>query len=108
MLLDREIHGLGFALACDFLKELGFLEFCKPDVHLKKILSGLGLSESDEDYLIFKSIVRIAKHNGKKPYEIDKLFWLIGSGYFHFDGIQIGRHADDFVVLAKKRLGCQG
>jgi len=32
MLLAREIHGFGFALACDFLKELGYRNYPKPDV----------------------------------------------------------------------------
>ena len=108
MLLDSEIHGLGFALACDFLKELGFLNFCKPDVHLKKILVGLKLSDSSEDYPVFKAIVRIAKNNGKKPYEIDKLFWLIGSGKFYGkftdDSISVGKHAEEFIRYAQPRL----
>lgn len=35
MIISNEIRGVGFALACDFLKEIGFLSFGKPDVHLK-------------------------------------------------------------------------
>jgi len=43
LLLDAEIEGLGFALACDFLKELGYTSFSKPDVHLRDIFTGIGL-----------------------------------------------------------------
>lgn len=104
MLLNKEIHGLGFALACDFLKELGYQDFCKPDVHLKRILVALKLADSSDDYEVFKSIVRIARNNGKKPYEVDKLFWLIGSGRFYDDGLSIGRHADDFIAYTHDHL----
>jgi len=37
MLLEKEIDGYGFALACDFLKESGYNMYCKPDVHLLDI-----------------------------------------------------------------------
>ena len=37
MLLSREIEGFGFALSCDFLKEMGYVNFPKPDVHLRDI-----------------------------------------------------------------------
>jgi len=105
MLLANEVYGIGFALACDFLKELGYLDFCKPDVHLKKILPTLRLSKSNNDYAIFKAIVRIARSNGAKPYAVDKTFWLIGSGNFYADDIKIGRHSDDFIDFAKNRAG---
>ncbi len=38
MLLSFEVDGIGFPLACDFIKDLGYLNFCKPDVHLKTIV----------------------------------------------------------------------
>lgn len=78
-LLEREIHGLGFALACDFLMECGWPEYAKPDVHTKKILSGTGLADGT-DFGTFKAIRLIAKHIGERPYAVDKLIWLAGSG----------------------------
>lgn len=42
MLLEKEIFGFGFPLACDFLKELEYYQYGKPDVHLKNILRGRG------------------------------------------------------------------
>ena len=105
MLLANEVYGIGFALACDFLKELGYLDFCKPDVHLKKILPALQLSQSNRDYAIFKAIVRIARSNDATPYAVDKTFWLIGSGNFYADDIKIGKHSGDFIDFINNRTG---
>jgi hypothetical protein len=44
MLLAQEIDGFGFALACNFVKELAYENFSKPDVHVKDIFWALGLS----------------------------------------------------------------
>jgi len=103
MLLASEVYGIGFPLACDFLKELGYQNFCKPDVHLKKILGELHLSESGNDHAIFKAIVRIAQSNGETPYAVDKTFWLIGSGNFYEDDVKTGKHSEDFIAFYKSR-----
>ncbi len=100
MILSHKIYGLGFALACDFLKELGYANFGKPDVHIKDIFIELGLSKVNSDYFILKDIVRIAKNTGKTPYHIDKLFWLIGSGNFYKSNISIGRQKENFIKFA--------
>ena len=34
LLISEKISGMGFALACDFLKELGYINYPKPDVQL--------------------------------------------------------------------------
>ena len=78
-LFEFEIHGLGFALACDFLKESGWPEYAKPDVHTKKVLLGAELSDGT-DYGTFKAIRQIAKNVNETPYTVDKFVWLTGSG----------------------------
>lgn len=88
LLISLEISGFGFPLACDFLKELGYMEFGKPDVHLKDIFQALGLlpmsaSSLKQDYMTLKIIDRIANANNVTPYAVDKLFWLIGTGNFY-------------------------
>jgi hypothetical protein len=110
MLISQEIDGFGFALACDFLKELGFTNFAKPDVHIKAIVRGLGLSSgTGNDYAVFKAVVRIASHCGKTPYDVDKLFWLVGSGRF-YDHPDLGNNGrirtnrTGFVRSAKRKL----
>src|SRR5205823_1404146 len=84
--IARQIDGIGFALACDFLKEIGFTNFSKPDVHIKEIFSQLGLSRSKDDVEVFKAVGRIARNVGVTTYEVDQLFWLVGSGDLYFAG----------------------
>jgi len=109
MLLRNEIYGLGFATACDFLKETGYVNFGKPDVHLKDILLELGLCDSRGDYHVLKAISRVARNVNATPYAVDKLFWLVGSGYF-YDDPQIGRkgrtggHKQEFFAVAREKL----
>lgn len=110
MLLAAEIDGVGFALGCNFLIDLGYSNFTKPDVHLRDIFTSLGLCATKaSDYQVFKAVVRVARNANVTPYDADKLFWLIGSGHF-FDDDQIGdkgrigSHKTDFIAYAKSRL----
>jgi hypothetical protein len=110
LLLAEEIEGLGFALACDFLNGLGYENFSKPDVHVKDIFGGLGLcAEGAGDYEVFRAVGRLARNAGVTPYNADKLFWLVGSGYFYEDPHigdkgRIGRHKKEFIEVARERL----
>jgi hypothetical protein len=110
LLLAEEIDGFGFALACDFLNGLGYENFSKPDVHVKDILGSLGLfSAGAGDYEVFRAVGRLARNAGVTPYNADKLFWLVGSGYFYDDPQvgnrgRIGRHKKEFIEVARERL----
>ena len=110
MLLSREIEGFGFALSCDFLKEMGYVNFPKPDVHLRDIFTSLGLCKDKlDDYQLFKAVIRVASHAGVSAYNADKVFWLIGSGYFYSDlhiGNQgrVGSRKREFIEYAKPLL----
>lgn len=110
MLLSSEIEGFGFSLSCDFLKELGYINFPKPDVHLRDIFTALKLCPAkSNDYKLFKSIIRVASHSNVSPYNADKVFWLIGSGYFYDDphigrNGKIGSHKQEFIIYASKKL----
>ena len=110
LIIETEIAGIGFSLACDFLKELGNINFAKPDVHLREIFIALKLCSSNAgDYEVFKAVIRIAKNCEVTPYNVDKLFWLIGSGYFNEDkqigkNGRIGSHKADFIEYAQNRL----
>ena len=84
MVLAAEIDGIGYPLACDFLKELGFVNYGKPDVHVMQIFSGIGLCpEKASPYQVQKVIAQIAEASGVSAYNVDKVFWLIGSGKFY-------------------------
>lgn len=97
LLLKEEIHGMGFALACDFLKENGYPEFVKPDRHIVAIFTGLGLSRASTPYGVFKDAVRYAQAIGELPYVVDKAFWLVGSGNFHLNNISIRTDRAEFI-----------
>lgn len=96
MLLEKEIYGLGFALACDFLKELGYTEYPKPDVHIKDIFAKFDLCEHN-DYSAYKAVIEMARVVKETPYKVDKIFWLIGSGKFYHHNITIGSSKDRFI-----------
>lgn len=104
LVISQEVFGFGYPLACDFLKDLGFTGYGKPDVHIKRIFVGLGLAEGGvSDYGLQKLIARIAADNGVPAYTVDKLFWLIGSGkYYDHPGLgkggRIGRHYTRFLT----------
>ncbi|WP_174464472.1 hypothetical protein [Paraburkholderia ferrariae] len=84
MILAAEIEGIGYPLACDFLKELGFVSYGKPDVHVRQIFEGIGVCpEKSTAYQVQKVIVQIAEASGVSAYNVDKIFWLIGSGKFY-------------------------
>lgn len=105
MLLSKEIYGIGFALGCDFLKELGYDQYPKPDIHLIDVFSELGLSDRNQ-YNCYKSIIKMARLVGETPYKVDKVFWLICSGNFYLDGISIGRKKKNFINSIKsKKIG---
>jgi len=110
MLIHQEVEGFGFALACDFLNGLGYENYSKPDVHVKDIFEGIGLCPyGSSDYEIFKAVARVARNAGVTPYNVDKLFWLIGSGYFYEDP-DVGREGrthrrkKEFIEMARARL----
>ncbi len=110
LLLAQEIEGFGFALACDFLNGLGYENFSKPDVHVKDIFGSLGLCPPGAgDYEVFRAVGRLARNACVTPYDADKLFWLVGSGYFYDDPQignkgRIGRHKKEFIEVARERL----
>lgn len=103
MLLSKEIKGFGFALPCDFLKELGYRDYPKPDVHLIEIFNQLGLSETKKDYDVYKSIIEMSEVVGEDAYTVDKIFWLIGSGKL-VGNKSIGRNRDNFIKSVEVRL----
>ncbi len=104
MLLEKEIFGYGFALACDLLKELGYVQYGKPDTHIKKIFNELEIVNSNDDFEVFKKIVKIGLIVNEDPVIVDKVFWLIGSGKFHFSKIEIGSQKREFINHIKNKI----
>lgn len=108
LLISKRISGMGFALACDTLKELGYLDYPKPDVHLIEVFSQLGLSDVDP-ISVFEGIVEMAEvckeiDSESSPYKLDKIIWLICSGKFYLDDISVGNHKEDFISVIRGEL----
>ena len=103
MLLEKEIFGLGFPLACDFLKELGYTQYPKPDVHIKDVLVAFDMCENN-DFDAYKAVIKMAKINNDTPYNVDKVLWLICSGRFYLHNIEIKRHKADFIFFVREAL----
>lgn len=101
MLISHEISGFWFALACDFIKELWYTEYCKPDIHMIDVFSELMWCERN-DYLVFKNMIKITGEWWFSPYKLDKIIWLICSGDFYFDDIQIWNHKKEFIEWVKR------
>jgi hypothetical protein len=84
MLIERDVFGVGYALACDFLKEKGFLDYGKPDTHVMDILNHVGLCHEGMPATAYQDEIRaIAEMCNTSAYAVDKLIWLIGSGWFY-------------------------
>lgn len=94
LLLSAEIFGFGFALSCDFLKENVSPQFIKPDTHINDIAQGLGITKETKNFDIFKDVLAYCREIDVLPYEVDKLFWLVGSGNFYLFGekIKVDKH----------------
>jgi len=101
VLIERKVKGLGFALSCDFLKEIGYQEYPKPDVHIKKIYSDLGFCD-DEDYSSYKTITEMADVIGESAYKVNKVLWLISSGNFHLDENKVEGNRDELISNVKR------
>lgn len=103
LLLQHEIFGFGFALACDFLKENGYPQFIKPDTHIKEIAYGIGITHSTSDFQIFKDTIKYCESIQVIPYEVDKLFWLVGSGRFYLFQVEVSTSKKEFIKLVNQR-----
>ena len=94
------IHGLGPALARDFLKECGCIWLAKPDIHIIEVFRRIKLIDSSKAagyYMKEKgarelcdAVLTFAREaaNGKgddsiTPYKIDKMVWLLCTGNFY-------------------------
>jgi len=96
ILLDQEIYGMGFPIANDWLKEIGYSNYCKPDTHTIDILVGAGVS-SQNNFEVFQTMVRMARINNELPAVIDRLLWLIGSGKYVEENEKITRQKAVFI-----------
>ena len=105
LLISTKISGIGFPLACDFLKEIGYTDYPKPDVHIKDIIHVLLKLNSEEpisNILAFETIIDIASKCKITPYKLDKILWLICTGNFYNNpNIKPKSHKKEFLEVLK-------
>ena len=100
LLISRKIRGIGFALACNALKDIGYLDYVKPDVHLIDICDALGITGRDQ-IEVFDAMQQIAKDNNITSYKLDKVLWLVCSGYFYEDQIRVRGRKEELINKVK-------
>ena len=104
ILLSHEIYGFGFPLGCDWLKEIGYPNYGKPDTHTITILYETGVAPSRDTFDIFKTMVRMARVNGEAPAVVDILLWLVGSGKYVEENEKITRQKAAFIQDVRPKL----
>jgi hypothetical protein len=104
ILLDQEIYGMGFPLACDWLKEMGYNNYAKPDTHTVDILYGTGIAPSQDNYVVYKTMVRMASVNDEVPAVIDRILWYVGSGKYVDEHDKITRQKAGFIRDLRVKL----
>ncbi|MGP1505523.1 MAG: hypothetical protein ACTTIR_07875 [Eggerthia catenaformis] len=113
LFLSKKIYNMGFAIACNILKELGYLEYIKLDVHMIDIcrklftnnFENIKINSEEEKILTFEIMTEIANDANVSPYNLDKVWWLICSGNFYRYDVKIPSHKVDFINSAKKEFG---
>lgn len=107
ILLDQEIYGMGFPLGCDWLKEMGYGDYGKPDTHTIDILYETGVTQSQDNYDVLKAMVRMGRVNDELPAVVDRLLWLIGSGKYVDENVKITRQKATFIEDLRPKLGAK-
>lgn len=95
------ISGIGFTLACDFLKEIGF-DTAKPDLHILAFLNEMYTQQLEakknnlrcilpkniplEEAAAVETMNDLAVQNQCSVYALDKLIWLCCSGNYYSKG----------------------
>ncbi len=97
--IEKRVHGLGFALTCDWLKECGCTWLAKPDINIKVVCSAILGKDSTEQISDIETIeimfdlANVIKKDDPAitPYMLDKMIWLICTGNFYLQKDKIGR-----------------
>lgn len=90
---QKRVQGIGFALSCDFLKELDEeFDFVKPDIHIKDILKELcGVDVGKNVYKIMDAFYELYKKLRESiditAYQFDRMIWLVCTEKFFLDKV---------------------
>lgn len=100
---NKSIYGMGFAIACNTIKDLGFVDYSKPDTHLISVMHDCGLASNDVEEVFYK-IRDIAKDNNDTPFNVDRMIWLVCSGNYFYDNYQIISRKDELIKRIKEGI----
>ncbi len=83
-LIRSEIYGLGETLSHDFIKELGYAEYAKPDITSKQLIHQIFENRDDklEDPNITQKLCKIAYSANTTVYTVEKVLYLIATGKY--------------------------
>ena len=110
---ERE-EGWGFALASNWIKDIGTESFCKPDVHVKRFMRELKFTKSSSEEPVFRDFLQMAvEAHSFDPFvtafKADRLAYLIGSGDFYdpedYGKVKYSGSTADFAAGEIKKYG---
>lgn len=98
--ISKRIHGLGFALTCDWLKECGCTWLAKPDTHVNDVVKALRNTRVVTDEEVLDEVYSWAneiKLSGIDlditTYKLDRIIWLLCTENFFLDKKSSGKDA---------------
>jgi hypothetical protein len=97
LLLQKEIRGLKFPMACSFLHSVGYTDYIAPDRHMRDLLHEIWVTETWENYEALKALIKIARVNDVKPVVVHEIFTILSSDKISEDAIEPYKHRRDFV-----------
>lgn len=114
--LSLHIYGIGIALACDALKDLGISQLIKPDQHIKDVFYALNLvKEKKSDVAVIEAALQLCElanqvrlHSDPEitPFELDRIIWLCCSGDFYkHPHVKATRKKDQLILELKQAIG---
>lgn len=80
ILLQKEVYGLGFPMACSFLYHAGYPDYISPAPKVKTLLKDIGAIESMDNYEALKALIMTARVNQEPVEHVHNMFLMISSG----------------------------
>ncbi len=83
--VSAKVRWWGFAMASNWIKDMGMIGFCKPDQHVRAIIDGI-YQTGQEEKDVFTKVIEIAEECNISPFVLDRVLYLVGSGNFYGQG----------------------
>lgn len=83
--VSAQVSQWGFAMASNWIKDMGMTGYCKPDQHIRAIIDGI-YQTGDNMKTVFKKVIEVANQCNVSPFKLDRVLFLVGSGDFYGQG----------------------